>query len=69
MKPWKKGNWKGMGMCCGQPSGAVYGFGFLGALVFYLQHALTAGDMLLGVVKAVIWPAMIVYRVIEMLKI
>ena len=47
---------------------AVYGLGFIGALIYYIQHAATLGMGLLAVLKAMVWPAMIVYRVLEMLK-
>lgn len=70
MKDWKKmkGN-KGM-MCCGggNAGGAVYGLGFLGALVYYLTHSLTLGATLLGVVKAVIWPAIVIFKLLEVWK-
>ncbi len=47
---------------------AVYGLGFIGALIYYIQHAATFGLGLLGVLKAIVWPAMVVYRVLELLK-
>lgn len=46
----------------------IYGFGFFGALVYYIEHAATLGMGLLGVLKAIAWPAMIVYKVLELLK-
>ncbi len=46
----------------------VYGFGFIGALVYYIQHATTFGMGVLGVLKAIVWPAMLIYKVLEMLK-
>ena len=51
------------------PSGAVYGFGFIGALVFFIQHASTFWIGVLGFLKALIWPALIVYKLLEFLKI
>jgi hypothetical protein len=50
---------------CNNGGGAVYGLGFLGALIYYLQHAGSVQDGLWGVFKAVLWPAFFVYRVIE----
>ncbi len=47
---------------------AVYGLGFVGALIYYIEHAATFGMGLLGVLKAMVWPAMLIYRVLEMLK-
>jgi hypothetical protein len=49
-------------------SGAVYGFGFIGALIYYLQHATTFGAGVLGILKAVVWPALLVLKVFELLK-
>ena len=46
----------------------VYGFGFIGALVYFIQHATTFGMGVLGVLKAVVWPALLIYKVLEMLK-
>jgi hypothetical protein len=50
-------------------SGAVYGLGFLGALVYYIQHAASLGDGLFGILKALVWPALFVYKVISLWKI
>lgn len=49
--------------------GAVYCLGLIGALFYYVQHAdsITAG--LLGILKALVWPAFFVYKAIELLKI
>lgn len=46
-------------------SDAVYGLGFIGALVFYLSHATSFWIGVLGILKSIVWPAMLVY---EMLK-
>jgi uncharacterized protein (TIGR02391 family) len=43
-------------MKCNAQSGAIYGIGVLGALVYFLQHALTLTDGIIGVFKAVFWP-------------
>lgn len=37
--------------------GAVYGIGLIGALVYFIQHADTFWMGVLGVLKAIIWPA------------
>ncbi len=49
-------------------SEAVYGLGFVGALIYYIQHAVTFGAGVLGVLKAIVWPAMVVYKLLEFLK-
>lgn len=52
---------------CGA-SGAVYGLGFVGATIYYIQHASTFQMGVIGILKAVIWPALLIYKVIEFLK-
>jgi hypothetical protein len=47
---------------------AVYGLGLIGALVYFLQHATTFVMGLFGLLKAIFWPAMIVYKLLEFLK-
>jgi hypothetical protein len=47
---------------------AVYGFGLFGALFYYLSHAGSFGAVVLGIVKAFVWPAMLVYHLFTYLK-
>ena len=47
---------------------AVYGLGFVGAAVYFIQHAPTFMVGLFGVLKAIVWPALIVYRLLDYLK-
>lgn len=49
-------------------SNAVYGLGFVGALVYFLQHATTLWMGVLGILKAIVWPAVIVYKWLEFFK-
>ena len=44
------------------PGSAIYGLGFIGALVYYISAASGVGSGILGVLKAVVWPAFIVYE-------
>lgn len=48
---------------------AVYGLGFIGALIYFIQHAQTFTQGLMGFFKALVWPAFVVYKLVEMLKI
>ncbi len=48
--------------------GGIYGVAFLGALVYYIQHATTFWMGVLGVLKAAVWPAMLIYKVLSLLK-
>lgn len=47
---------------------AIYAVGILGAAVYFIQHSTTFWMGALGLIKAVFWPALFVYRVLEMLK-
>lgn len=44
--------------------GGIYGLGFIGALIFYIQNATSFGMGVLGVLKALVWPAMLVFKVL-----
>jgi predicted small integral membrane protein len=46
----------------------VYGLGFIGALVYYLSHATTFWIGVVGFFKAIFWPAMLVYKLLEYLN-
>ena len=46
----------------------VYRLGVLGAAVYYIQRAATFWLGVPGILKALVWPAMRLYRVLEMLK-
>ena len=48
--------------------GTVYGMAMIGALVYFVRHAATFGAGVLGVVKALFWPAVLMYRLLEYLK-
>lgn len=48
--------------------GTVYGLGFVGAAVYYVQHALNFWWGLLGIIKAVFWPAFLLYKLLEFLR-
>lgn len=49
-------------------AGAVYGLGLIGAAVYYIQHATTFLEGVIGFLKALVWPAMLVYKLLEFLK-
>ncbi len=52
----------------GGGGGAVYGLGLIGALIYYIQGSQTFMEGLIGFLKAIVWPAFLVYRVLEILK-
>jgi len=49
-------------------SGALYGLGFLGAAIYYIRHADTFWVGVLGIIKAIIWPAVLVYKLFAFFK-
>ena len=49
-------------------TGPIYGIGVLGALVYFLSHAQSFWGGLVGIVEAFFWPGVILYKVLELLK-
>jgi len=46
---------------CGT-SGAVYGLGMIGAAIYFIGHATSFGMGVWGFIKALLWPAFLVYE-------
>ena len=46
-------------------AGALYFVGFIGALVYWWQAAIGIGAVLTGFLKAMVWPAYVVYKLLE----
>jgi hypothetical protein len=46
---------------------AVYGLGLIGALVYYIQQASGFWPIILGILKAFVWPAFVVYYLLKSL--
>jgi hypothetical protein len=42
--------------------GALYGLGFIGALIYYLSTATGFWDGVLGMLKSIVWPAFLVFE-------
>lgn len=53
--------------CCHGSGGALYGLGSLGALYYYLTTATSLLAGVIGVVKALLWPAFLVYSLLKFL--
>jgi hypothetical protein len=49
-------------------SGAIYGIGMIGALIYFIQHANSFLEGVAGVFMAIFWPAVVLYKVLELLK-
>jgi len=56
-------------MGCGSCGGAVYGLGFIGAMIYYLSTANGFWMGVLGALKAVVWPAFLVFELFKFLGI
>ena len=48
--------------------GGIYGLAFIGAAVYFIQQAVTFWGGVLGLLKAIFWPAILMYKLLEYLK-
>jgi hypothetical protein len=50
--------------------GGIYGFGLIGALFYFFQHLgpATFGNVIVAIIKSIAWPALFVYKFLEMLR-
>ena len=46
----------------------IYGMGFLGSVVYLIQHAGGFWAGVLGFFKALFWPALLIYSLFDFLK-
>jgi hypothetical protein len=54
------------GVCSGS-GGAIYGLGFVGAAVYYISTAPSFWIGVLGFLKAIVWPAFLVFGALKQL--
>jgi hypothetical protein len=47
--------------------GAVYGLGLIGAAIYFISHVTTFWLGVLGFLKAIVWPAILVYYALRSL--
>lgn len=52
----------------GGGSEAVYGLGFIGAAIYFIGQATTFWLGVLGFLKALVWPAILVLEVLKYMK-
>lgn len=52
---------------CDGSSGAIYGLGFIGAAIYFISTATSFWIGVLGVLKAIVWPAYLIYLAFEKL--
>ena len=58
-----KGHWHHHARGCG---GCAYFLGFIGAAVYYVQQSTGFWMGVLGVLKALVWPAFVVFKLLGM---
>lgn len=46
-------------------SNAVYGLGFIGAAIYFIMQATGFWMGVIGVLKAIVWPAFLVYEALK----
>jgi hypothetical protein len=46
----------------------IYGLGVVGALFYFLQNANTIENVLIGIGKAVFWPAILIFKIFTTLQ-
>ena len=56
-------NWSG-----GAGGGAFYGLGLIGALVYFIGSATSFWDGVWGVFQALVWPAFLIWGLLDWLK-
>jgi len=47
------------------PASAVYGVGLIGAAIYYISTATSFWIGVLGILKALVWPAFLVYEALK----
>jgi hypothetical protein len=66
--PSTKDRREGRGMRTAGVQDGLYGLAFIGAAVYFIQQATTFGAGVIGFLKALVWPAFLVYKLLEFLK-
>ena len=53
----------------GTGGGAVYGLGIFGAAFYFIPQAVGAEQFILAILKSLVWPALLVFEALKLLKI
>lgn len=48
--------------------GGLWFLGFVGALIYYMQHAVNFMQVIYGIFQAIFWPAYLVYGLLRLLN-
>jgi hypothetical protein len=52
----------------GGASAGIYGLAFIGAAIYFISHATTFWMGVVGFIKALFWPAVLIYKILDFLK-
>ena len=63
-KEWRK-SWDKKSSTSHGTAGALYFVGFIGSMVYWMQAATDFGSVVTGFLKSCVWPAYIVYKLLE----
>ena len=55
--------------CSSGATGCIWFLGFVGSAVYFIQQATSFGVGVVGLLKALVWPAFLVYHLFSFLKI
>lgn len=50
---------------CKSGGGCIYGLGFIGAAIYYISTATGFWVGVLGILKAIVWPAILIYGLLK----
>lgn len=53
----------------GHGGNAIYGLGVIGALFYFLQNASSFETVVMGIGKAIFWPAILMFKLLTYLQI
>ncbi|MEA4867320.1 MAG: hypothetical protein EOM61_00885 [Bacteroidia bacterium] len=46
------------------PAGAVYALGLIGAAIYFIMHSAGFWGVIMAILKAIVWPAVLVYKLL-----
>ncbi len=46
----------------------IYGLGFIGAVIYFIQQSTSFWAGVVGFLKALVWPVILIYKLLEFIK-
>lgn len=65
----KDNHWKHVHHANSGGGGMFYFIGLIGALIYFLQQSGSFSEIIVGILKAIVWPAYFVYQIFQFLNI